>query len=105
MVVWSRPKKSSQQWNGILPKNDKTDLSVSIFCNSVLERTPFWTSKINIRTNLPEFLRKKSCHVRKRQAFEDLAQSGMSGPEAEAQVGQTSRQSHYVAPVSTPFKG
>ena len=58
MVLWSRLKKSSQQWNGILPKNDKTDLSVSIFCNSVLERTPFWTSRLYIRTNLPEFLRK-----------------------------------------------
>lgn len=40
--------------------------------------------------NLPEFLRKNHEEFA-RQAFEDLAQSGMSGPEAEAQVGQTSR--------------
>lgn len=90
MVVWSK-KRSFQQFswffrNGILPTTRLT-LSVPILCDSVLKRIPLDRKKLKLQSRFFPIFCCKNPAIFARQAFEDLAQSGMSGPEAEAQVG------------------
>ena len=111
MVVWSLPPKNHPNnvhgpWNGAPQKNEKTDLSVSFFCNSVLERTPLNLKKLHSRIS-PIFFRKNlPCSPGKlsknwhKVAWVGLKQKhrwGLVGWTLHASMWITNTPSHLVA--------